>query len=182
MRFGAHLCERITNNRGEEEKRVCNLGCCANERVLRLNNSCSVSCADGLTNSVWCTLYGLACLQDTFLLESIGDRGGGWRSNSEKSIAVCRISAPSMRKMHSSSFLVHWPGPGGRTLRAWCRTFFFISIRSAPRRARLGQPRRMHRCSAQAKTRMKNNAAIHFVKKDPYCGVLVLLKPKDVRD
>lgn len=32
-----------------------------------------------------------------------------------------RISAPSMRKMHFSSFLVHWLGPGGQTLRVWCR-------------------------------------------------------------
>lgn len=52
MRFGAHLCERITNNRGEEEEKVCKLSCCANEGVSRLNNGCSASCADGLTNSV----------------------------------------------------------------------------------------------------------------------------------
>lgn len=31
-----------------------------------------------------------------------------------------------MRKMHFSSFLVHWLGPGGKTLRVGCRAFFSI--------------------------------------------------------
>lgn len=43
-----------------------------------------------------------------------------------KSIAVCRISAPSMRKMHFSSFLVHWLGPGGKTLRSVMQDLFSI--------------------------------------------------------
>lgn len=47
----------------------------------------------------------------------------GMKKRQWKSIAACRISAPFIRKMHFSSFLVHWLGPEGKTFRVWCRTF-----------------------------------------------------------
>lgn len=52
-----------------------------------------------------------------------------WKEQDKEATAeiycsVCRISAPSKRKRHFSSVLVHRLGPGGKKLRLWWRIFF----------------------------------------------------------
>lgn len=76
-----------------------------------------------------------------------------------KSIAVCWISAPSMRKMHFSSVLVHWLGPGGKTLRVWCRTFLRLSLFSM---CSLGPAQKDAQMLGTSKTQMINDEMLHF--------------------
>lgn len=111
----------------------------------------------------WHTAYSAlyTCLQDTFSLESIENRGGGgWGSNSENLLQRAGYLLPSMRKKkHFSSFLVHWLGPGGKTLRVRCRTSFRSSLFSM---CSLGPTQKDEQMLCRSKTEMKKKMVEWF--------------------
>lgn len=148
MRFRARLCGRITNNRIGRE--LCMCGCFANES---LSWTPVVQCPVPIT---WHIAYSeVSMVTQACRTCSCSNRLRTEREDEEAAVKIycsledTTVSAPSMRKMHFSSFLVHWPGPGGKTLQVQRRTFFF-SNQVCSECAHLGQTRRLHRCSAQA--------------------------------
>lgn len=158
MRFRVHLCERITNNRRGRES-----GCFANERVWITVVSCPVQMAWHTVGSV------RSHMPPGHVLAQINrEKRRRMKKQQWKSIAACRISAPSVRKMHFSSFLVHWFGPGGNPLWVWCRTFFRSSLLSM---FSLGPAQKDAQMLCTNKTQMKNDAMILQV--DIYSCVLV---------
>lgn len=125
-----------------------------------LNRTCTTSCMDGLT--VYSVLYMVAQASRTHSCLNRFFEKSRMKKQNWKSIVVCRISAPSMRKMHFSSFLVHWLGPGGKTLRVWCRTFF----RSSPfLMCSLLPALKDTQMLGLSTTQMKDDAVILFYKK-----------------
>lgn len=61
------------------------------------------------------------------------------------------VSAPSTRKMHFSSFLVHWLWSKWEEITVAMQDLLFFFNQVCSECAHPGQPRRLHRCSAQAK-------------------------------
>lgn len=73
----------------------------------QLNNSLSMSCMAAFTYAAQCFLYGLTRLQDAFGRIDFSEKSKAKKQRWKIYCGVRRVSAPSIRKMHFRSFLVH---------------------------------------------------------------------------